>query len=105
GESARELWTQMATTGEHEWIREAARRGLAQLDAENHIELLQRAVNSFYDEHGRFPASWKDLILSRQLRNVPMDPEGWPYTLNPVSGEINVSQKSSLFPLPGRRLP
>ena len=33
-DASRALWTQLAATAEHEWIRQAAKRGLMQLDAE-----------------------------------------------------------------------
>src|SRR5215510_408445 len=40
-EASRDLWVQLATTAEHDWIRKAAERGLKQLDAEAHIEILE----------------------------------------------------------------
>jgi hypothetical protein len=101
----RELWYRMAESGEHEWLRQAARHGLQQLDALDTIEILERVVNTFYDDKRRFPASWAELVASRRLRAEPHDPAGWLYTLNPDSGEVNVAVKSPLFPLPGRRFP
>jgi hypothetical protein len=101
----RELWSRMAENAEHEWLRQAARRGLKQLDALNTIEILLRVVNTFYDDHHRFPASWQELVASGRLRAEPHDPAGWVYTLNPDSGEVDVATKSPLFPLPGRRVP
>jgi hypothetical protein len=98
-ETARNLWTEMANSAEHEWMRQAAKRGLLQLDAEAHIELLQPIVNRFYDMHGRFPNGWSELVDSRMLRRAPVDPTGTPYVLDPVSGAIDVRPGSTLFPL------
>lgn len=98
-EPARELWREMLANTDHEWMRQAARRGLMQLDAEAHIELLQPIVNRFYDEHGRFPATWSELVSARRLRQPPVDPSGYLYALDPVSGAVGVAPGSSLYPL------
>jgi hypothetical protein len=99
---ARGLWREMLANSEHEWAQNAARRGLMQLDAEEHIEQLQPVVNRFYDDHGRFPKSWFELVLAKRLRSNPVDPTGVEYALDPVSGAIDVEHTSSLYPLPGR---
>ncbi len=101
-DTARALWTEMAKSAEHEWMRQAARRGLLQLDAEAHIEILQPIVNRFYDMHGRFPKTWVDMVNGGLLRRVPVDPTGVAYELDPVSGAVDVRQGSLLYPLPGR---
>lgn len=97
--SARALWTELAATAEHEWLRQAARRGLMQLDAEGVIERLQLVVNRFYDAMGRFPASWDELVRARHLRGIPLDPSGTPFALDPVSGAVDVAPESQLYPL------
>jgi hypothetical protein len=101
-DTARALWTEMAKNAEHEWMRQAARRGLLQLDAEAHIELLQPIVNRFYDMHGRFPKTWVEMVYGGLLLRVPVDPTGVAYELDPVSGAVDVRQGSLLYPLPGR---
>lgn len=101
-DASRALWTLLKDTAEHEWIRQAANRGLMQLDAEAHIELLEGIVNKFYDMNGRFPKGWQDLTGIKMLRNFPMDPTGAVYTLDPVTGSVNVSPKSTLYPLRSR---
>src|SRR5688572_9188620 len=53
-ESSRALWLQLKESAEHEWLRDAANRGLMQLDAEAHIEILEGIVQKFYDQYGRF---------------------------------------------------
>jgi hypothetical protein len=101
-ESARALWLEMEANAEQDWMRQSARRGLMQLDAEYHIELLQPIVNAFYDDHGRFPMSWLEMVRAGRLRGVPVDPSAMAYSLDPVSGVVDVSPKSSLFPLRGK---
>ena len=97
--AARMLWTQLAQTGEHEWMRQTARRRLLQLDAEAVIDQLQPLVNSFYVDAGRFPTGWSELVRAGRVRGIPLDPTGVPYTLDPVSGAVDVAPDSSLYPL------
>jgi hypothetical protein len=101
-ETARSLWRDMANNAEHQWMRQAADRGLKQLDAEEHIEILQKIVNRFYDINGRFPNGWAEVISARLVRRAPVDPTSEIYALDPVSGIVDVGPKSSLYPLPGR---
>ena len=101
-DASRAVWLQLAQTADHDWIRQAANRGLLQLDAEAHIEILEAAVQKFYDMNGRFPADWHEMARAKILRRVPVDPSGYVYDLDPVSGSVNVGRKSKLFPLRSR---
>lgn len=101
-EAARAMWLQLAETAEHQWLRQAAIRGLQQLDAEAHIEILEAQMHKFYDMNGRFPTEWREMMQLGMLRRVPMDPTGTQYVLDPVSGSVNVSPKSTLFPMRSR---
>jgi hypothetical protein len=101
-DASRALWTQLQDTAEHEWIRQAAKRGLMQLDAEAHIEMLEPFVHRFFDLNGRFPKGWQDLTGSKILRNFPVDPAGHVYDLDPVTGSITVARGSPLYPLRSR---
>ena len=98
-EPARRLWLEMAETAEHEWLREAARRGLMQIDAEEHLEVLRRIVNEYRERTGRFPATWHELIGAGIIRQSPVDPSGYVYALDPVSGDVDVAPGSRLYPL------
>lgn len=97
--AARVLWTQLAQTAEQEWMRRTARTRLQQLDAEAVIEQIQPIVNSFYDKANRFPTGWEEVIRAGLVRGVPLDPTGVPYTLDPVSGAVDVAKDSTLYPL------
>ncbi len=101
-DASRQAWLQLNQTADHEWIRQAARRGLLQLDAEGHIEILEPLVHKFFDMNGRFPASWQEMIAAKLLRQVPVDPTGYVYDLDPVTGTVDVGRKSALFPLRSR---
>ena len=97
-DSARDLWIRMAES-DQEWMRQAAERGLMRLDAERAVGELQAIVNRFYDDAGRFPASWVELVRGGRVRGIPLDPSGAPYVLDPVSGGVDVAPASPLYPL------
>jgi hypothetical protein len=80
-------------------MQQAAKRGLMRLDAEQQIERLLTVVNRYYDDVGRFPASWDELVRAGRLPGVPVDPSGTPYVVDPVSGQVTVQRQSYLFPL------
>jgi len=97
--SARAMWYELATSGEHEWLRRAGRRGLMQVDAEAQIDVLQAIVREFRARAGRFPTSWNDVVAAGLLRQVPADPSGVEYGVDPMSGTVDVSVSSPLYPL------
>jgi hypothetical protein len=102
--AARFLWQQILRA-DQEWLRATARRSLMQLDALDLLDQLRAIV-------GRFPPaagaehSWEDLIRRGVLRGIPLDPSGTPFEIDPVTGDVRVSTKSPLYPMParGRRL-
>jgi hypothetical protein len=96
--SARYLWRQILAADE-EWLRTRAQVALAQLDALDQIDILTSLVNATPPPGGS-PYSWAVLIRAGKLAGIPADPSGTPYLLDPVSGEIRVSQGSPLFPMP-----
>ena len=102
-QSARTVWHQILQS-EQDWLRRTAERNLRQLDALDAIDVLQPVV----DRHPPGPGeqhSWERLIRRGALRRVPSDPAGAPFVLDPVSGAVDVSPESPLYPLPreGRR--
>jgi hypothetical protein len=98
-DSARALWTELANTTDQDWLRTTANRALLQLDAETAIEQLQPVVNRYRDIRGSFPSGWPDVVSAGLLRGIPLDPAGKPLALDPVSGAVDVSRDSPLFPL------
>jgi tetratricopeptide (TPR) repeat protein len=80
---SRALWRQLAEADE-DWLRDAARLRLTQLDAMDAIDAWRRATAA-----GGRP-------------RLPVDPSGTPFEIDPATGDITVSRSSKLFPLPGQ---
>jgi tetratricopeptide (TPR) repeat protein len=96
--SARVLWNQILQA-DQQWLRRTARRSLLQLDALDRITELEALI-------ARYPAApgerytWAALVQESVFPGVPLDPTGTPYELDPVTGKVQVSTRSELYPMP-----
>jgi len=98
--SSRVLWQEMLRNAEAEWIAAQARFRLAQLDALDQIEALERVVTTYTQRTGAPPRDWTDVIRAGLLRGIPVDPERYPYLLAPQRGRVQLDPTSPLNPLP-----
>jgi tetratricopeptide (TPR) repeat protein len=98
--AARRLWQQVFNNTEADWLMDQARFRLVQLDALDQIDALQSLVRRFREARGTTPTVWGDLVALGWLRGVPVDPRGFPYTLDPGTGRVGLSSQSTLAPLP-----
>ena len=97
-ESSRLLWREIAQGVDDEWFRNEATRRLRQLDAMDHIDALGNAVVAFEQGTGRTPSGWEEMWRAGYLPGVPVDPTGFPYSLE--SGVVGLGPGSPLSPLP-----
>jgi len=84
------------------YIRQAAERSLAQLDALDAIDDLQARVDRSRAILGRDPADWGDVVRAGQLAGIPADQTGTPFIYEPASHTVTLGPQSSLSPLPPR---
>lgn len=98
-QASRFMWQQMAQS-ESAWLREVSGRRLMQLDALDQIDVLQRASEDFTARTGQIASSWQQLIASGFVRGIPLDPDGAPYRLDTVTGDVGLGPDSTLRPLP-----
>jgi hypothetical protein len=99
-QASRALWTQIGQNEESEWLRKLSQLRLAQLDALDQIDQLRRIVDDLTKRTGRRVESWEQVAASGALGGIPVDPAGFPYALDPDTGEIGVATNSDLWPLP-----
>ncbi len=96
--TARFMWQQLLGS-EQVWIRRTAERSLLQLRALEQIDRLQAVVAT----EGPPPAggyAWSVLVARGRLAGVPLDPAQTPYDIDPLTGRVQVSRQSPLFPMP-----
>jgi len=102
--SSRVMWEAIRESADNDWLRQDAERRLRQLQALDVIDELQRRVGEYNRRFGRPPADWADVARARLISGIPLDPGGAPYDLAP-GGRVQLSERSSLFPLPAEPLP
>ena len=98
--SSRTLWTEIARNSDFDFLRKQADFRLAQLDAIDGIDFVERIVQQYRERTGGLPTSWNDMIRAGFLRGVPADPTGVPFRLDPSTGTVTLDRSSSLNPLP-----
>ena len=103
--SSRFLWQQMLGA-DQEWLRRRAEHALRQLAALDEIDRLQALIAQTPKPPDE-PYTWDWFARARGHWGVPVDPSGTPYALDPATGQVTLSEKSPLVPLPqsvdGRR--
>jgi len=97
---ARRILQELSETATEKYTRDAAQRGLMQLQALDAIDQLQALVERYQQRTGRYPSSWRDLP---ELRGgTPADSTGEPFVYNPSTHAVELSPRSTLAPLPTR---
>jgi tetratricopeptide (TPR) repeat protein len=91
---ARQLLESLAASPEA-YVRAAAERGLLQLQALDAVDELRGLVDAFEVRTGGLPGGWADV-----LPGVPVDPAGVPFLYDPATGQVALSPRSPLGPLP-----
>jgi hypothetical protein len=86
---------------EAEYIRQAADRGLAQMDALDLIDRVNQIVEAYARLHaGAYPSRWEDLQRERLIGSIPADGTGAPLVYDPATHAVTLSPESPLMPLP-----
>jgi tetratricopeptide (TPR) repeat protein len=94
-ETSRLMWMEILNSTEDETIRVNARNKLMFLKAQDDVEALDRVIQTYRKRENRPPGNFRDLIAAGLLRDVPVDPMGIPYVLEP-GGRVAINPKSYL---------
>lgn len=97
-EASRFLWRQLLSS-EQTWMRRTAERSLLQLDTIDRIEAIEAAVRAAPPPSGG-SYSWTDLTRRGVLPGMPLDPTGAPLEIDSATGQVSVSARSPLYPMP-----
>lgn len=97
--TSRQLWTELLNS-DMGFIKNQAQLRLLQLDAMDMIAELAPILGRFIEREKRVPRSWQELAAAEKMNRVPVDPTGVPFVFDPKVGRIDVSRKSTLWPLP-----
>lgn len=94
-QTSRFLWTEIYQNTRDKDIRRNAVEHLQGLKAEEDSEQIELLAAEFKKQHGRFPASWAELMNAGLLRGIPLDPAGYPYLLKP-NGKVQLNPRSTV---------
>jgi hypothetical protein len=97
---SRQMWREIASTADNQWLKENAQLRLVQLDALDQIDFLNARIAEYARRRRELPQSWAQLVREGLLPGYPADPTGMTYVLQPATGRATVSEQSKLFPLP-----
>jgi tetratricopeptide (TPR) repeat protein len=98
-ESSKLMWQAIRQSADNDWLRGDAERRLAQLQALDQIDEMQKRVDAFAARTGQAATSWAALVRAGALPGIPVDPTRTPYDLT-AAGLVRLSQASPLWPLP-----
>lgn len=87
------LWEGVYETTNDREVKKAAQIHLDSLHAARDLSELERRVQVYRQQTGRFPATWADMIRAGLLPGVPLAPEHEPYVLK-SGGKVDVEDAS-----------
>ncbi len=94
-ETSRFLWTELYQSAEDNTIRQNALEHLQGLKALDDMEELEKRVNLFQEQTGRWPQSLTELLSAGLLKGIPTDPSGFPYQIT-GDGKIKLHPRSKI---------
>jgi hypothetical protein len=83
------LWTEVLEQADQDRVRAVAANHVHDLTLELDLERLQRRVEEFSARRGRPPRDVAELVTAGLLAEVPLDPDGNPYALDPATGDVS----------------
>jgi len=93
---ARQMLVELLTSSPEEYIRNAAERGIHQLNALDAIDELNTLIERFHTLHGRSPSDLREIVP----QGAPLDDTGAAFVYDPVTHKVSLSPSSTLAPLP-----
>jgi tetratricopeptide (TPR) repeat protein len=98
-QAARQMLSELRTAPE-EYIRRAADRTFAQLEALDRLDHLRSLIDQFRSRTGREPDDWADLVAAGLIPGLPLDPAGVPITYDRTTHAPVLGSDSPLLPFP-----
>ena len=95
-ETAKFLWQEVYDTSDSEPLKKNAKENLLKLQALDDIDILKGVVSKVESKTGRKVSSLQELVSWGIFKQMPLDPKGFPYTLDPNTGEIGLSPESTV---------
>ena len=95
-EAAKFLWQEVYDTSESGTLKKNAKENLLRLQALDDIDILKSLISKVEAKTGRKVLSMQELVQLGLLKQLPLDPKGFPYALNPETGEVGLAPESTV---------
>jgi hypothetical protein len=92
---ARMLWLTVYESSTDRQIKANAAGHMRALKVDEDVTVLERMVDQYRKQTGRWPTSFSQLIASGTLTGVPLDPTGRPYQIMPA-GRIELANPDDI---------
>lgn len=83
------LWTDLYNSSRNQVEKETALRYINKLTMEKHVELIEKAIEEYRNTYHVYPPSLKELVARGLLSEIPKDPYGGHYYLDPATHKVN----------------
>ena len=94
-ETSKALWQFVYDTVKDKTVHEVARLRIQALDSDEAVIKLEKVIQAYAQSNGRLPSSFRELVDAHYLKQIPMDPTGTPYVLEP-DGSVEVQDFFSI---------
>lgn len=88
-EDSLEFWADIHDETDDERVRSIAWQHVADIRVALDLEILRDAIDRFRADRGTTPRALAALLSGGYLRAIPVQPDGAPYTYNPVIGTVD----------------
>jgi hypothetical protein len=97
-DSSRTMWKSILESADVDFLRTDAERRLAQFNAMDAIDEIQKRLDQYAGRTGAPAQDWASVVRARMIPGVPLDPARVPFVLE--NGRVKLSEHSPLWPLP-----
>jgi len=88
------LWNELYNSTQNEVEKETALTWMNRLTREKHVSLLEKALDEYRSIYRTYPATLGELVEKGLLKEVPDDPYGGRYYLDPTTHEVKSTART-----------
>ncbi|HEY7162440.1 MAG TPA: hypothetical protein VH815_14335 [Acidobacteriota bacterium] len=94
---AYDLWKEVYETADKAHIKQIAYQHMHDLKVLVDMESLNKAIQQYQKQNGKFPDNLEQLYASRLITEIPVDPDGNSYRYDPRTGKVQYSQELKIY--------
>ena len=91
------LWSEIYETAETPSIKQTAYQHVHDLRVLIDLDTIRNAIREYQEAVNRAPLNLEQLVSNGYLKQVPVDPDGNPYSYDPRTGYVSYSSRLTLY--------